>query len=406
MLNSCCIHPIENPKFTIPKSRLRIALCMEYPLKQWGGVEVLVKELLAGLSPGTDILLASDDTPESLSESRHAEFVTSHFRWDPSRSYPAQARDLSAWLLGSGADLVHFHLGGTYAFQTRSWAQSPIPIVATSGIPCISTNHGAFSLFDFCGPQRSLAERLLMLPIFWAGRAKTLLALRREVTVSDNDLGNMRRWFFPLVRKFQRIYHSQLSGDEGFYAEREKSIVCLGTVGPRKGQPFLVEAFASLAARFPDWKLVIAGRLNSGADEVRKMESIISRENLHARIVLAGPVTPEEANRLILTCGIFAMPSLAEGLGLSLQEALFSGCPAVASRVGGIQDMVVDGKTGWLAEAGNPTDLARALAEAMESESVRKARGAAARERIIALGMNRHEMVSEHLRLYAEITNR
>jgi hypothetical protein len=58
-----------------------------------------------------------------------------------------------------------------------------------------------------------------------------------------------------------------------------------------------------------------------------------------------------------------------------------------------------------LAEAGNPTDLARALAEAMESESDRKARGAAARERIIALGMNRHEMVSEHLRLYAEITN-
>ncbi|MFZ4600024.1 MAG: glycosyltransferase family 4 protein, partial [Terrimicrobiaceae bacterium] len=297
----CCIQFIENPK-SIPRPRdqnrkLRVALCMEYPLKQWGGVEVLVKELLSGLSQSADILLASDDTPESLSESRHAEFVTSHFRWDPSLSYPAQARDLSAWLVGNRADLVHFHLGGTYAFQTRSWAQSPIPIVAKSGIPCVSTNHGAFSLFDFCGPQRSLAERLLMLPIFWVGRAKTLLALRREVTVSDNDLGNMRRWYFPLGRKFQRIYHSQLSGNEGVYDEREKSIVCLGTVGPRKGQPFLVEAFAQVAERFPEWNLVIAGRLNSGADEVRRMESIIERENFAGRVRLVGAVSPSEAHR-------------------------------------------------------------------------------------------------------------
>ena len=376
---------------------------MEYPLGQWGGVEVLVKELLAGLHGRVELLLSCDDTAETLAGCEHAKFVTSHFRWDPARDYRVQASELADWLRRERADLVHFHLGGTYAFQTRSWGRSPIPIVAKSGIPVVATNHGAFSLFDFCGAQRSLPEKLAMLPIFWPGRARTIAALRREVTVSDNDLGNMRRWFFPFRGKFQRIYHSQLSGNEPFQEVREKTILCLGTVGPRKGQPFLVEAFAALAERFPDWKLLIAGRLNSGADEVRKMEAIISRSNLHDRVDLAGPVSPEEAHRLMLTCGIFAMPSLAEGLGLSLQEALFAGCPAVASRVGGIQDMVIHGETGWLAEPANPASLAEALAAAMGSEPLRKARGAAARKRIGDLRMNREGMVAAHLALYSEI---
>ena len=376
---------------------------MEYPLKQWGGVEVLVKELLAGLHGEYEILLASDDTPETLAEAEPSRFVAAHFPWNPRRDSRERAAEFSAWLLENRAGLVHFHLGGTYALGTRSLRNSPIPVVARSGIPCIATNHGAFSLFDFCAPWRPLAVRLGLLPLFWAGRARTLLSLRREITVSDNDLGNMRRWFFPFRDKFQRIYHSQLNGDEAINEDRGQSILCLGTIGPRKGQIFLVEAFARIAERFPAWKLIIAGRQDAGGSEMRRMEATVARHHLQDRVQLAGAVSVEEARRLMLSCGIFAMPSLAEGLGLSLQEALFSGCPAVASRVGGIQDMVLDGQTGWLAEPGDVRSLADTLALAMTSPTERRIRGKAARGRIAQLGMTRAHMVAEHLALYREV---
>lgn len=383
----------------------RVALCMEYPLHQWGGVEVLVKELLAGLSPHFELLLASDDTPESLRESDAARFLTAHHPWNPREDFRRQAPELARWLKDQGARLVHFHLGGTYAMCCRSLTKSPIPLVAQSGIPCIATNHGAFALLDFCAPSRSLAARLALLPAFWLGRARTLAALRQEVTVSDNDLSNMRRWFPPFRGKFLRIYHSQLKGNEPFNDDRENTILCLGTVGPRKGQTVLAEAFARIAPRFPAWRLVIAGRTDAGGSEMARMRETIALHGLESRVTFSGAVSPEGARRLMLSCGIFAMPSFAEGLGLSLQEALFAGCPAVASRVGGIQDMIIHEETGLLAEVGSADSLAEALARAIESPGDRRKWGFAAIKRISDLRMTCAEMIDSHTQLYKNFLN-
>ncbi|MDX2079435.1 MAG: glycosyltransferase family 4 protein [Terrimicrobiaceae bacterium] len=381
----------------------RVALCMEYPITQWGGVEVLVKELVAGLASDFNLCLVSRDAPESLEASGFSRHVIAHFPWDSEAPYRLQAGRLAEWLRDERVDLVHFHLGGTYAFRTRSWSQSPIPIVARTGIPCIATNHGAFSLFDFCAPRRSTAFRLLMLPLAWAGRARTLAALRSEITVSDNDCANMRRWYPPFKSRFQRIYHSQLTGDEPASAARDNTIFCLGTIGPRKGQTFLVRAFALIAERFPDWTLHIAGRKDAGSREVEEIERIIAAHGLRDRIRLLGAISPDEAAERLRTCGVFAMPSLAEGLGLSLQEALVLGAPAVASNVGGIRDMIIPGQTGLLARAGSPEELASAMALLLGSESLREALGRAARERILALRMNRSAMLEEHRKLYTSI---
>lgn len=243
--------------------------------------------------------------------------------------------------------------------------------------------------------------RLAVLPLFWLGRAKTLSALRCEITVSDNDLGNMRRWFLPFYRKFQRLYHSQLIGNEPFNENREKTILCLGTIGIRKGQRYLVEAFARIAENFPDWTLLIAGRQDAGGEELAAIQQILrGPASFPGRIQLLGAVTNDDAHRLVQSCGIFAMPSLAEGLGLSLQEALFSGCPAVASRVGGIQDMIIDGETGVLAEPGDVESLAKVLARAMDSAVDRLRWGRAARKRIKELGMTRDAMIGNQMNLY------
>ncbi len=380
-----------------------VALVMEYPIGQHGGVEVLVRELISGLSRHWQVLLVSNDTPESLARSAVAEKLTAHHPWNPSGSYRTQATRLTSWLAAQNVNLVHFHLGGTYAMRTRSWKESPIPIVAASGIPCIATNHGAFALLDYCAPDRTLIERLAMLPVFWLGRLRTIQSLRAEITVSDNDLRNMRGWFPPSRSKFRRIYHSQLTGGEELFLDREPFILALGTIGRRKGQRYLVDAFLRVAGEFPDWRLVLAGRQDADVDEMNAIRALVEDSPHRNRVVLAGGVSHEEARRLVRTAGVFAMPSLAEGLGLSLQEALFGGAAVVASNVGGIRDMVIDGQTGLLAPAADPEALAAALRKLMNDAPLRASLGQAARDRITQLGMNRHEMINAHLDTYRVI---
>ncbi|MGZ6194920.1 MAG: glycosyltransferase family 4 protein, partial [Candidatus Binataceae bacterium] len=78
---------------------------------------------------------------------------------------------------------------------------------------------------------------------------------------------------------------------------------------------------------------------------------------------------------------IFAMPSLSEGLGVALLEAMACGLPAVTSRVGGIVDAVDEGRTGMLVAAEDTDALAGALARLSTNAPARVAMGAAARAR-------------------------
>ncbi|HTQ25091.1 MAG TPA: glycosyltransferase, partial [Candidatus Binataceae bacterium] len=80
---------------------------------------------------------------------------------------------------------------------------------------------------------------------------------------------------------------------------------------------------------------------------------------------------------------IFAMPSLSEGLGVALLEAMACGLPAVAARVGGIVDAVQDGRTGVLIAPEDADALARTIAHLGADDTVRNAMGIAARARAV-----------------------
>ena len=192
-----------------------------------------------------------------------------------------------------------------------------------------------------------------------------------EVAVSQNDYRNLRRWYPPVRNKFRWIYHSRLHGTPPPpNPTREKTIVCVGTIGTRKGQPLLVEAFGRIAKKFPDWQLVFIGR--NGSDEMmRQMHELTARHRLEDQVQLAGPCSDDELRARLQRTAIFAMPSVYEGLGLSLQEAQFYGCACVATRSGGVSDLIEDGDNGLLVPVGQPAPLADALARLMGDESLR-----------------------------------
>ena len=386
---------------------MKLALCLEYPIDQHGGTEVLVRELIHGLSPRHQILLVSADDPAALAGSSVAAHVTEHLRWLPEACSRENSRRLAAQLAAARPDLVHFHLGESYAWKSlRPW-KSPLTATARTGLPVITTNHGAFSIFSGCCPEDSpRIKKLALLPPAWLGKQGTLARLRTEVAVSQNDFHALRRWYPLLAAKFRWIYHSRLHGSPPpFNPHRRPTILCAGTIGLRKGQPLLVEAFGRIARQFPDWRLVFIGRAGEDA-MMRQMQEIIARHHIEKQIQFLGSRSDAELREWLEQSAVFAMPSVYEGLGLSLQEAQFCGCACVATRCGGTADLITDGENGLLVPVGDAPALAGALEKLLGDAALRERFSRRAPQSVLEKNMTADKMVAAYEQLYAEMVNR
>ena len=386
---------------------MKLALCLEYPLAQPGGTEVLVTELIRGLSPQHQIVLVSPDDAASLARSPVASGVHQHIHWQPQSSTATQSRQLAQQLLSARPDLVHFHLGENHAWKSfRPW-KSPVQAVARTGLPTLTTNHGAFSLLTgVCRADYPVAAKLLFLLPAWLGKQITLARLHTEIAVSQNDFHALRRWYPPLAKKFRWLYHSRIreATPPPFNSAREKIILCAGTIGARKGQTFLAEAFTRVAKKFPDWQLVFLGREGDAAMMAR-IRALIAEHQLANQVQLLGARSDAELRDWLGRAAIFCLPSLYEGLGLSLQEAQFHGCACIGTRCGGVEDLIQDGDNGLLVPAGKVAPLADALEKLMADPALREQFSHRAPQSVLEKNMTAAKMVAAYEKIYTEILN-
>ena len=154
-------------------------------------------------------------------------------------------------------------------------------------------------------------------------------------------------------------------------------ILFLGRLKKEKGVSELAAAFARLAAGHRDVHLLLVG-----PDEESLLEGVLETCAPFAdRVRNVGyTFTPE---RYIAASEILALPSHREGFGSVIIEAAAAGVPAVASRIYGISDAIVDETTGLMHEAANPVDLARQLERLLADEVLRVKLGTQARERAL-----------------------
>ena len=169
------------------------------------------------------------------------------------------------------------------------------------------------------------------------------------------------------------------------------AVGAVGVLEPRKGHRYLVEAMALLGrggaeAAAPQRRVVA---IIAGGGSLRDpLAAEIRRLGLSDAVRMLGRV--DDARAILWALDVFAMPSLSEGLGVALLEAMGCGLPAVASRVGGIVDTVDDGRTGMLVAPCDARALADALAQLSAELAARIAMGAAAR----AMAVERFSMAS------------
>ena len=162
-----------------------------------------------------------------------------------------------------------------------------------------------------------------------------------------------------------------------------------------KGHLFLVRAFQGVARKVPDAQLLIVGE--------GKMEMLLRRAAQELGISGKVVFVPEVSNirEAYYAIDIFVMPSLNEGLGLGLMEAMAWGKPCVGSAVGGILNLIKDGETGLLARPGDPEGLAGAILRLLDSPDLCATLGNNARL-FISRNFSLEKMAEETERVYAE----
>lgn len=149
----------------------------------------------------------------------------------------------------------------------------------------------------------------------------------------------------------------------------------VGRIEPRKNQVALVEAFARLRRWHPDARLELVGPV---ADDVyaRELADTIARAGLEGAVTVAGLVP--DVPRLVRRWSLFVSLSSDEGQGLAVLEAMALGVPVAARPVAGIEDFLVDGRTGWTIPGPSPTTTAAVLRAALRDAAtpriVRRAR--------------------------------
>jgi len=165
-----------------------------------------------------------------------------------------------------------------------------------------------------------------------------------------------------------------------------------------KGAEYFVRAAALLIADRPDVHFVVAGQ-GSGDGNLRELAAQLG---IAARIEFLGYVG--SVPPLLAALDVVVVPSLSEASGLTAIEALALGVPVVASRVGGLPEVVVDGVTGLLVAPGDEAALARAVARLLDDPALARSLAEAGAQRVeerFAL----ERMLDGYLRLYRELVS-
>jgi L-malate glycosyltransferase len=174
--------------------------------------------------------------------------------------------------------------------------------------------------------------------------------------------------------------------DEGAGSER----LLLGVVAqlsPWKGQDTAIEALGELVREGVDARLLLVGSAvfvasstrYSNEDYVEGLRRLVAREGLQERVSWLGE--REDVAQIMRALDVLLLPSWEEPFGRALIEAMAMGVPVVATEVGGPQEIVEDGRQGYLVAPRRAHDWAQAVARVAHSEDAGEAMGRAGRER-------------------------
>jgi glycosyltransferase involved in cell wall biosynthesis len=187
---------------------------------------------------------------------------------------------------------------------------------------------------------------------FLANRARRLGAKNIEITPNGVDFGEVAD---VLVNKN--------------YASASHRIICLARLSWEKDHKNLVAAMPEILKQYPDAEMIFAG----DGPLRGEIEAQIKNLGLYGKIKLLGKLPHKSALEEVAKSDVSICPSLAEGLGITFIEAQALGVPVIGTNVGGIPDVIEDGKTGLLIQPGSKDAITGAVIKIFSMPAEEKA---------------------------------
>lgn len=209
------------------------------------------------------------------------------------------------------------------------------------------------------------------------------------VAVSDFGAEYIRRKFPEAAERVYRIYNGiDIAGFQpARFVDPPPLILSIGRLISKKGFDLLISACGILRDRGLEFRCEIVGE---GPLE-KELRSQIQKHNLTERVRLSGPKMQPEIATLLSEAAVFALPcrmdpdGAMDNLPTVIMEAMAAALPVVSTEVGGISEMVIDGKTGSLVSAENPTAVANAISRFICDSNLARSYGQDARARAAEL---------------------
>ena len=385
----------------------------------WGGTERMVAELVRGLNRerfSVEAAFFLGDGP--VAEELRQEGVPVHvFAWTPWKTLRV-AREM-LWLFRRR----RYHLVHAYGFKLNMLAR---PLARLAGVPVFVTGQRSVDLDRH--PWHSWLDRLTSrwVDAYVSNSRAALDLLRTRERVDPRKLflvynGLPSRFFAPLPGAREEL-RRRWGVEEG-----EVVFLAVANLRPVKGHRYLLEALAKLDDRVapsgepgevgvektlpPQPENVRQGGADGfrfravlvGEGELRgELEETARRLGLQDRVIFAG--AESDVRPYLEAADVFVLPSLWEGFPVSIMEALARGLPVVATRVGGVPELLEEGVTGKLVPPGDPLALARALGELARDPVARRRMGEAGRRAVSDLTVER--MCREVERVYLRLLER
>jgi len=292
------------------------------------------------------------------------------------------------WARKEGINLIHTHgsRGNLLGRLCAKWL----------GVPCLTTVHSSLA-HDYLSPwaaRMALGLDRLTLPLT-SGIITVSEYLAKEVASRGG-------------RNLETIYNGQapISFDDLSSSRHQFRLqwripahaLVLGTIGrlhPAKGQTYLIKAVTQLRSKYPNLHLLIIGEgpLRQDLELELKLNTIPH--------TLTGYLP--QAYKALPAMDLFVLPSVSEGMGLVLLEAMQAGVPIVASAVGGIPEIVRDGKDGVLVPPGDVKGFRDACSSIIDNPDLAKS--------LVLSGLNHwpkfsiESMVGETEQVYTRVLN-
>ncbi|MDA4123007.1 MAG: glycosyltransferase family 4 protein [Thaumarchaeota archaeon] len=169
--------------------------------------------------------------------------------------------------------------------------------------------------------------------------------------------------------------------------EGKKIVLYVGHFGLRKGLIYLIQAMARVVKEHPDAVLLCIGGVPDwlgGTDYWSYLRKTIAQNGLEGKVILLDRVPHAELPVYYSLSSLFVLPSYYEAFGKVVVEAMACRRPVIASRVGGLAEVVDEGRSGLLVNYGSVDELADSILTILDDDNLAKRMGSYGRERVEA----------------------